>query len=97
MEVELKLLVEPEQLTTLIDSPPIVAHARNKGTVRLLKDTYYDTPSGALQRDGMTLRVRQFRKRFVQTVKVKVGETGIPLRRGEWEPPLPAWRPISRH
>jgi triphosphatase len=93
MEVELKLLVEPEQLTTLIDSPPMVAHAHNKGTVRLLKDTYYDTPGGTLQRDGVTLRVRQFRKRFVQTVKVAAAEAGIPLRRGEWESPVAGMAP----
>jgi inorganic triphosphatase YgiF len=93
MEVELKLLVEPEQLTALIDSPPIVAHAHNKGTVRLLNDTYYDTPRGTLQRDGVTLRVRQFRKRFVQTVKVAAAEAGIPLRRGEWESPVAGMAP----
>jgi triphosphatase len=85
VEVALKLLVEPQQLATLAESPPIAAHARNKGTVRLLNDTYYDTPGGTLQRDGVTLRVRQSRKRFVQTVKVAPAEGDIPLRRTEWE------------
>ena len=33
----------------------------------------------------MTLRVRQSRKRFVQTVKVAPAEGDIPLRRTEWE------------
>jgi triphosphatase len=84
-EVELKLLVEPEQLAVLVDAPVIAAHARNKGTVRLLKDTYYDTPAGALRRAGVTLRVRQCGKRFVQTVKLAPAEADIPLRRGEWE------------
>jgi len=29
-------------MAALIDSPPVVACARNKGAVRLIKDTYYD-------------------------------------------------------
>ena len=92
-KTELKLLVDPEGLATLIDSPPIVAHARNKGTVRVLKDTYYDTAGGALRRAGVTLRVRECRKRFVQTVKVAPVEPGIPLRRNEWEFPVASTAP----
>src|SRR5262245_63392073 len=37
-EVELKLLITPDQMSALINSPPIVAHAHNKGTARTLKD-----------------------------------------------------------
>ena len=95
-EIELKLLAEPEQLTALIDSPPIVAHAHNKGTARLLTDTYYDTPAGALRSAGTTLRVRQFGKRFVQTVKMASAEASIPLRRGEWESPVVGMAPDLR-
>jgi inorganic triphosphatase YgiF len=77
----------------MIDSPPIVAHARNKGTVRLLKDTYYDTGDGALRRAGVTLRVRQCGKRFVQTVRLAPADAGIPLRRSEWEFPVAGMAP----
>src|SRR5262245_29302939 len=92
-EVELKLLVTPDQMSALIDSPPIAAHARNKGSARILKDTYYDTPGRALQRAGVTLRVRECRKRFVQTVKVAPAKADIPLRRGEWEFPVAGMAP----
>ena len=84
-EIELKLLVEPDQVPVLIDAPIIAAHARSKGTVRLLKDTYFDTAAGALRQAGVTLRVRQCGKRFVQTVKLAPTEPDIALRRGEWE------------
>ena len=87
-EVELKLLVEPEQLGRLNDAPVIAAYARNKGTVRLLKDTYYDTPAGVLRGAGVTLRVRQCGKRFVQTMKLAPAEGDLALRRGEWETPV---------
>jgi inorganic triphosphatase YgiF len=84
-EIELKLLIEPDQVPGLIDAPIIAAHARSKGTVRLLKDTYFDTAAGALREAGVTLRVRQCGKSFVQTVKLAPTEADIALRRGEWE------------
>src|SRR6516165_5019 len=95
-EVELKLLVEPEQLGRLNDAPVIAAYARNKGTVRLLKDTYYDTPAGVLRGAGVTLRVRQCGKRFVQTMKLAPAEGDLALRRGEWETPVAGIAPDFR-
>ena len=92
-EVELKLLAEPAQFAELSQAPPIVAHARNKGSIRLLKSIYYDTPTRALYRAGATLRVRQVGKQFIQTLKVVAGNDGEPLRRGEWESPVAAMAP----
>jgi triphosphatase len=92
-EVELKLLAEPAQLAALSQAPPIVAHARNKGSVRLLKSIYYDTPTRALYRAGASLRVRQIGKQFIQTLKLMAGNDGQPLRRGEWECPVPSMMP----
>ena len=95
-EVELKLLVEPDQLGRLNDAPVIAGYARNKGIVRLLKDTYYDTPAGALRGAGVTLRVRQCGKRFVQTMKLAPAEGDLALRRGEWETPVAGIAPDFR-
>jgi inorganic triphosphatase YgiF len=92
-EVELKLLAEPAQFMELSQAPPIVAHARNKGSIRLLKSIYYDTPTRALYRAGATLRVRQVGKQFIQTLKLMSGHDGEPLRRGEWESPVATMTP----
>lgn len=95
-EVELKLVAAPEQLAQLSQASPIVAHARNKGSIRLLKSIYYDTPGRALYRAGMTLRVRQIGKQFVQTLKVMAGNDRDALRRGEWESPVATMTPDVR-
>jgi triphosphatase len=92
-EVELKLLAEPAQFAELNQAPPIVAHARNKGSIRILKSIYYDTPTRALYRAGVTLRVRQIGKQFIQTLKIMAGNDGEPLRRGEWESPVATMTP----
>jgi inorganic triphosphatase YgiF len=83
LEIELKLLVDAEELAGFNDAPVITANARNKGSRKHLKSVYYDTPERTLWRDGLSLRVRQSGARFVQTVKAEFKDD--PLRRGEWE------------
>ncbi len=82
-EVELKLLVDADRLADFDEAPAIAAHARNKGARKHLKAVYYDTAERLLQKNGLSLRVRQSGQRFVQTVKAEQGDD--PLRRGEWE------------
>jgi triphosphatase len=93
LEAELKLVAEPQALAKLIEAPPIVAHARNKGTVRLLKTFYYDTPGCTLFRSGVVLRVRQSGKRFLQAVRVMAEAANDPLRHREWETPVASLMP----
>ncbi|MGJ4942918.1 CHAD domain-containing protein [Bradyrhizobium sp. HKCCYLS1011] len=90
-EIELKLLVDPDQLADFNDAAVITAHARNKGTRKHLKSVYYDTPERTLWRNGLSLRVRQSGARFVQTVKAQ--RSNDPLRRGEWEASVPSLAP----
>jgi inorganic triphosphatase YgiF len=85
VEAELKLVAEPEGLTKLVEAAAIVAQPRNKGTVRLLKSVYYDTPPCTLFRSGVLLRVRQSGKRFVQSVRMLAEAPNEPLRHREWE------------
>lgn len=90
-EIELKLLVEPDQLGEFNEAAIITAHARNRGSRKHLKSVYYDTPERSLWRSGLSLRVRQSGNRFVQTVKAQRSDD--PLRRGEWEASVPSLAP----
>ncbi|MCP3465297.1 CYTH and CHAD domain-containing protein [Bradyrhizobium sp. CCGUVB23] len=90
-EFELKLLVDADRLADFNAAPIIAANARNKGTRKHLKAVYYDTPKRALQRNGLSFRVRQSGARFTQTVKAESGDD--PLRRGEWEASVPSTAP----
>ena len=71
------------------------------GREERLVSTYFDTPDGALARQGLTLRVREQEGRFVQTVKSSdethgADSGGLALVRGEWEDPVAAERPDPR-
>ncbi|WP_316167182.1 MULTISPECIES: CHAD domain-containing protein [unclassified Bradyrhizobium] len=90
-EIELKLLVDADQLAGFNNAAIIAAHARNRGARKHLKSVYYDTPERTLWRNGLSLRVRQSGARFVQTVKAQ--RTGDPLRRAEWEAAVPSLAP----
>jgi triphosphatase len=90
-EIELKLLVDADRLADFSNAPIIVANARNKGSRKHLKAVYYDTPKRALQRNGLSFRVRQSGASFTQTVKAEFGND--PLRRGEWEASVPSFAP----
>src|SRR5215831_5137287 len=67
VEIELKLLVDPEHLAEFNDAPVIAANARSKGSRKHLTSVYYDTPERTLWRNGLTLRVRKSGARFLQT------------------------------
>ncbi|MBC9875818.1 CHAD domain-containing protein [Bradyrhizobium sp. INPA01-394B] len=90
-EIELKLLVAPDRLADFGHAPVIAANARNKGSRKHLRAIYYDTPKRALQRNGLSFRVRQSGSRFTQTVKAETRND--PLRRGEWVAGVPSMTP----
>lgn len=69
MEIELKLLLSPEDLRRAGRHASIAAlHAGRARTNRLVS-VYYDTADAALARAGVALRVREVGGRWVQTVK----------------------------
>ncbi len=77
-EIELKLEMEPGSAQALIALPIWQGHAR-----QTLNATYFDTPGLALNKAGLSLRLRQ----GVQTLKA-LGPQGMGLfDRGEWEGP----------
>jgi triphosphatase len=91
IEIELKLVVDPDRLAEFNETPVIAANARSKGSRKHFKTVYYDTPERKLRREGLSLRVRQSGARFTQTVKAECGDD--PLTRGEWEAGVPSIAP----
>jgi triphosphatase len=91
-EVEVKLAAsaaELEKLERLLQAMPT---ARFEAQSELVS-TYYDTPTLALRREGLTLRVRKQGRKFLQTVKAD-GPASIDwLERWEWEKPIASDQP----
>jgi inorganic triphosphatase YgiF len=83
IETELKLRAGADAFDEVRTSPAVLRSARNKGTVRRLEATYYDTADHQLYDAGLSLRVRRSGKHFTQTVK-RLAANG-PLAREEWE------------
>src|SRR3979490_279886 len=66
-----------------------------KSEVRLkLVSTYYDTPTLALHRERLSLRVRKQGGEFVQTLKAENPAQADILARKEWEDQIPSKRPV---
>jgi triphosphatase len=69
MEVELKLLVAPENLTRIDRHPAVRALRKGGAKKHALATVYYDTPAGDLAGAGVALRVRRDGNRSIQTLK----------------------------
>lgn len=83
-EVELKLALASECVEPLQAHPVLAEQALHLGVQRLL-NTYYDTPARDLQRQGLSLRVRQVDGRCIQGLKWSSSPETALNRRGEWE------------
>ena len=81
-EIELKLELEPGS-SGLLARHPLLAGGPAKTADQV--STYYDTPQGAIRAAGFSLRVREARGKFIQTVKQSDGPAAGLFDRSEWE------------
>jgi triphosphatase len=88
MEIELKLLVAPEDLGRIEHHPALRELRRFAGHKERLATVYYDTPEFDLARGGVALRVRRTGDRWVQTLKADGDSVAGLHARDELEWPL---------
>jgi inorganic triphosphatase YgiF len=69
MEIELKLLVAPQDLVRVERHPALKGMRRWAARREHLATVYYDTPDFALAHEGVALRVRRSGERSIQTLK----------------------------
>ncbi|MYM65586.1 CHAD domain-containing protein [Pseudoduganella sp. FT55W] len=84
MEVELKLLLAPEDNDKLLHHPLLDTPAR----VQQLTARYFDTPDLHLLRHGAGLRVRKVDGEWIQTMKAGGSVQSGLHSRNEWEGPV---------
>lgn len=85
MEIELKLLLAPSDVSSFRRHPLLKKYAVNKPQSRQLTSIYFDTPDLYLKRNHTALRVRKVGGRWVQTCK-SGGQAAAGLhQRPEWE------------
>lgn len=85
MEVELKLLLDPQHAVQLRDHPLLARHATQEPVLLAMHDVYVDTPDLQLCRHQAGLRVRHIDGAWVQTLKAGGSVRGGLHSRHEWE------------
>ena len=85
-EIELKLRVDPDDVSVLRSHPTFSALLHRPIEENLIS-VYFDTDNSHLRDQGLTLRVRDTAGNCVQTIKSARRGTGI-FERSEWEKPI---------
>ena len=93
MEIELKLLLAPEDAPRLRTHPLLAQYASGEPQLLQMHDIYVDTPDLQLCRHQAGLRVRQVDGRWVQTLKAGGTVSGGLHSRHEWEGEVPGPAP----
>lgn len=94
IELELRFVLEPEQIPRLQRLPVFKTHASCHARTRHMVTVYFDTPDWCLRQSGVSLRVRRIGRQYVQCVKSKADRiAGIRARR-ELEVDIPTDQPV---
>jgi len=86
-EVEIKLSLSPDHVPT-IETALLKMPGAVKGRSIAMRNTYFDSPDGQLNREMMALRLRDSGGTPLQTLKTRGAISGGVASRGEWEWPL---------
>lgn len=81
-EIELKLAIQPQDITKLLAHPLLQACAVQE---KFLVNHYFDTPDLALQQRKIALRIREIGEKKIQTLKTAGQAQGGIHQRQEWE------------
>jgi triphosphatase len=84
-EIELKLLIAPEDARRLLRHPLITALTRQKFPLQRLLSIYYDTADCMLHQQRVALRLRRVGRRWIQTIKTEGRVVAGLHERPEWE------------
>ncbi|TBR37773.1 CYTH domain-containing protein [Marinomonas agarivorans] len=88
IELELKLMIQPEHLQAVSDLLDQICSKSNECTIgptQELMNAYFDTPEERLKHAGVALRIRAVDGRYIQTLKTR-GTNRVGMHaRGEWE------------
>lgn len=93
MEIELKLLIDEQDVDKLEKLPLLEAVTVGPRRTQEQRNVYFDTPDFALQSAGAGLRVRRIGDDHVQTLKAGGGVTSGLHQREEWETGVGGERP----
>lgn len=93
-EIELKLTTDEKSLARLLGFTRKLdgADTTSRKTTRIVS-TYFDTEDRRLRKRGLTLRVRQKNRTYVQTIKSEGSSASGMFARQEWTTPLPGKTP----
>lgn len=93
MEIELKLLIRPQDAAMLRELPLLHEYAAGPAHELHISDTYFDTARHQLKQSGAGLRVRRVGDEYIQALKTG-GDANAGLhRRYEWESRVPTGQP----
>jgi len=93
-ENEVKFEVSPDDLQKLAAARSLRPANGQFVKHKYFVSTYFDTPKHMLRRNGVSLRVRQAGKKYLQTIKTV--KDGIALGRCEWEGKIESNEPDLR-